>query len=272
MKKVLFGLIITALILTACTKSEDLPGKLVVKVTDEPFKISFVESATVTITKIEIRNASQNHEGNPFIVLSEDTIKLDLLHLRNGITRELLNLEIPQGKYDMIRLYVDSAGLKIREHLSPFRCKVPGGAQTGIKIFIKPALIVEGGLTSELLLDFNLGRSFVMLGNLEHHMGVTGFIFKPVIRAVNYSTTGRIEGIVKDNSDIRLANTHVWLMQDTIISTAFTDSLGYYAMIGIPAGIYSVYATKENYDTVSYKDVKITAANRTTVNFLLTKK
>ena len=43
-----------------------------------------------------------------------------------------------------------------------------------------------------------------------------------------------------------------------------------YAIIGIPAGFYSVYATQENYDTVAYNDIDIVAANRTIQNFILT--
>ncbi len=288
MKKIIFGCLAFSLIFAACSKNYEVPGRLVLKVTDCPFPIKYVESATVTITKIEIRQAGNyrirnrfssfpddtvgNERNNPFIVLSEDTITFDLLNLRNGITQELLNLEIPQGTYDLIRLYVADAGLKIKEHNSPFQTKIPSGSQTGIKIFIRPPLVVEGGLTTELLLDFDLSRSFVMMGNMHHPAGITGFIFKPVIRAVNNSTAGRIEGIVSDTSMARLANAQVWIEQDTIVSTAFTDTTGYYAMIGIPAGTYSAYATKENYDTVCVKDVKVTAANRTVVHFVLNKK
>ncbi|HPC98186.1 MAG TPA: DUF4382 domain-containing protein [Bacteroidales bacterium] len=274
MKKIVVFAGALALLISACTKTENETGRLIVKVTDDPFNISYVESATVTITKIELKRAGHNYTPgeNPFIVLSEDTITLDLINLRNGITKELLDLEIPAGTYDQLRLYVDNAGLKIREQNSPFHCKVPGGPQTGIKIFIRPALVVGGGLTSELLLDFDLSRSFVMLGNLNHHLGVNGFIFKPVIRAVNNSSAGRVEGFVSDTSKVKLANAKVWLTRDTVITTAFTDTLGYYAMIGIPAGTYSVFATKENYDTVSYKDINVVAANRTVVNFSLTRK
>lgn len=274
MKKIIVFAGAIALLFSACTKSENDTGRLVVKVTDDPFNISFVESATVTITKIELKKAGFNHNPgeNPFIVLSEDTITLDLINLRNGITEELLNLDIPAGTYDQVRLYVDNAGLKIREQNSPFHCKVPSGPQTGIKIFIRPALVVEGGLTSELLLDFDLSRSFVMLGDLRHHMGVNGFIFKPVIRAINSSTAGRVEGFVSDTLKVRIPNAKVWLAQDTVIATAFTDSLGYYAMIGIPAGTYSISAAKENYDTVNIKDIKVIAANRTLVNFSLTRR
>jgi hypothetical protein len=271
MNKIILAIAALTLVLAGCTKSENGTGRLVVKVTDDPFNISWVESATVTITKIEIRKAGL-HEGNPFIVLSEDTVSFDLINLRNGLTKEILDLEIPEGKYDLIRLYVDEAGLKIREHLSPFKVKVPGGRQTGIKIFITPVLEVSGGLTSELLLDFDLARSFVMRGNLTSPHGVNGFIFKPCIRATNNSIAGRIEGMVTDTLKVKIVNAKVWLAKDTVISTAFTDTIGHYAITGVPAGTYTLSATKEGYDTVSFSGLKILAGNRTVQSFALTKK
>jgi hypothetical protein len=274
MKKLFFTVLIATVIIlfSACNKTinDNAPGRLVINVTDGPFPINFVESAMVTITKVEIRKVCDSiNDGNPYIVVSEDTLTFSLLELRNGLSEELTDIEIPQGKYDLIRLYVDQASLKIRDG-ETFKVKVPSGQQTGIKIFIKPALTVEGGLTAELLLDFDLSRSFIMRGNFNNPRGINGFIFKPVIRAVNISTAGRIEGIVSDTSKIKIKNAQVWVKQDSVLSTSFTDTLGHYAFIGIPAGMYSVFATKANYDTVSFAGVKVIAGNVTIKNFVLT--
>src|SRR5665647_1092052 len=71
MKKVF--LIIAAVILIAgCSENpkDSGSGRLSIKVTDDPFDISYVESATVTITKIEVRRAGlDTTDGNPFIVV-----------------------------------------------------------------------------------------------------------------------------------------------------------------------------------------------------------
>jgi len=198
MKKILFTILSAAVLMSGCNKTETTtggPGRISVKITDDPFNINSVESATVTITKIEIRKAGSN-EGDPFLVLSENPVTIDLFQLRNGITQELVNLEVPQGNYDLIRLYVDDANLKMKEIAEPFNMKVPSGEQTGIKVFINPEIHVEGGISAELLLDFDLSKSFVMRGKMAHN----GFIFKPCIRATNNSTAGRIEGVVTDNS------------------------------------------------------------------------
>jgi hypothetical protein len=256
----------------SCKSKSDGFGKLVVNVTDAPFPMDIVEYATVTIGKVELRRAGDgDSDGSPFIVLSEEPVTFDLLELRNGVVEKFMDLEIPEGEYDLVRLYVDRAALKIRDG-GEYEVMVPSGAQTGIKILISPGLAVSDGFTSELLLDFDLSNSFVLQGNPFTPAGIRGFIFKPVIRAVNNSTAGRVVGIVSDTANVKLVNAAVWLKQDTLISTAFTDSLGRYAMIGVPAGNYSLFATKADYDTVSFAEVKVIGGNKTVVNFELTPK
>jgi hypothetical protein len=272
MKKLLISIFATALLLTGCNKSDtastnDGPGRLSVRITDDPFNISSVESATVTITKIEIRKAGAN-EGDPFLELLTEPVTIDLFQLRNGITEELVDLEVPRGDYDLVRLYVDDANLKIKDIATPFNMKVPSGEQTGIKVFINPVIHVEGGISAELLLDFDLSRSFVMRGKMAQN----GFIFKPCIRAANNSVAGRIEGFVRDSSMMKVASASVWVQQDTVIMTTFTDTLGHYAFIGIAPGTYSMFSTYENYDTASVHEVKVYSGNRTIQEFVLNEK
>jgi hypothetical protein len=64
----------------------------------------------------------------------------------------------------------------------------------------------------------------------------------------------------------------VWVEKDTVLATAFTDTLGYYAILGVPSGTWSVAATKAGYDTVRYDGVSVIAGNKTVQNFELTKK
>jgi len=272
MKRIGFILLAVSLVFIAGSCNKPLnsgdDGRLVVKVTDAPFDISNIESATVTVNKVEIKKVGDCvSDGSPWVILSEDTITLDLMDLRNGVTETLIDIEVPAGEYDMLRLYVDEAGLKVTDIEVPFSVKVPSGSQTGIKIHVDPFIEVSDRLTAELLLDIDLSRSFVLRGNMRNN---NGFIFKPVIRAANLSTAGRIQGMVTDTSDVKIIEAEVWIEQDTVVATTFADTLGYYAIIGIPAGTYSVSATKEGYDTVSVDDVIIKAGNRTIKNFKLT--
>jgi hypothetical protein len=83
---------------------------------------------------------------------------------------------------------------------------------------------------------------------------------------------GCVRGFVTDTAGVKITEASVWIEKDTVLATAFTDTLGFYAIIGIPAGEYSVSATKEGYDTVSFDGVDIIAGNKTPLDFELTKK
>ena len=258
-------------IAASCNKpmNSDDNGRLMIKVTDGPFDISNIESATVTINKVEIKKVGDCiSDGSSWVILSEDAVTLDLIDLRNGVTETLIDIEVPAGEYDMLRLYVDEAGLTVKEIESPFIVKVPSGSQTGIKIHVDPALEVSGALTEELLLDIDLSRSFVLRGNMDNN---NGFIFKPVIRAANLSTAGRIEGTVTDDSEVAIAGVEVSIMQEeTVVATATSDEQGYYAIIGVPAGTYTITAVKEGYETVTIDDMIIKAGNKLVQDFTLT--
>lgn len=273
MKKSLLIILAATLIILipGCNKSPENygTGRMTIKITDAPFPIDKIESAWVTITKVEMRKAGDCiPDGNPFIAVAEDTMTFNLIDLRNGITADLADIEIPAGKYNLVRLYVYEASLITKDGVS-HKVKVPSGGQTGIKIFIRPEITVEGGLTSELLIDFDLSRSFILRGNPDKPAGINGFIFKPVIRAVNNTTTGRIEGIVTDTVNAPINEATIWLEQDTVVSTTFSDASGHYAFLGVPAGTYSLSAVKENYDTLTYSGIKVTEGNRTIRDFIL---
>ena len=129
MKKNAILLLAAALILIsgACNeiRNGDGTGRVILKVTDAPFDINSIESALVTITKVELREECDGiSDACEFITLSEDTVTLDLIDLRNGVTDTLLDMEIPAGRYDMVRLYIYEAGLKLKDSELIHRLKV----------------------------------------------------------------------------------------------------------------------------------------------------
>ena len=258
---------------TGCQKINDGPsgdqkGNLVIKLTDAPFPLDMIDAATVKIVKVEIGYVCDcDQEEYPFITVYEnpDPEPFNLLDFRNGLTADLVDMQIDPGSYNLIRLYVDEAGLVVKDG-DEYMLKVPSGPQTGIKVFMEPALQVVGGLTSEIVLDFNLDRSFVLKGNMNTPAGIKGFNFKPVIKAINNTTQGTVAGHVI-NSDTAIYEAAVWIDEDTV----YTDEEGYYAIPGLPAGPYTISATYEGFDTVTVEGLEIVAGNLTVQDFTLTK-
>jgi len=247
-------------------------GKLIIKLTDAPFPVDMIDSAMITIVKVDIRDEDLAEEDSiyPYITLMEDTsITYNLLELRNGVTAGLIDADIPAGNYDLVRVYVDEASLSVRDG-DTYKMKVPSGSQTGIKVYIEPSVHVSGTVITELLLDFSLEQSFVLKGNYKTPAGIKGFNFKPVVRAVNNTTTGMIAGMVADTSEMPVNYAAVWIEQDSVIAITASDSTGYYGLIGVPAGMYNIYATAENHDTVSVMDIEVFAGNLLEQNFVLT--
>jgi len=252
----------------------DQLGHLVIKLTDAPFPFEMIESATVNITKVEIRKVCEcDEDGYPYIELPlpDDSNGFNLLDLQNGVTADLVEMGIEPGDYDLIRLYVDEAELKVKEG-GEYKVKVPSGQQTGIKIFMEPALTVVSELTTEVVLDFNLEKSFVLKGNANTPAGIKGFNFKPVVKALNKTTDGTLEGEVFDgDNDALLPDVSVWIEQgESVMSSTSTDELGYYAMSGITAGLYDVIAELDGYFNDTVEGVAIVEGNLTIQDLVLT--
>jgi len=274
MKKGKFGTFLlvagmAALTLTSCVEKShsDTMGTLKLSVTDAPFPIEYIEEANITVTKIELRMVSDTTDS-VFKTVMEDSVSFNLMDLRNGITQDLSEVDIEPGTYDLVRIFVSEASLTLVNG-STFDMKVPSGSSSGIKVFVDPAIEVSGGLTSELLLDFNLEKSFVLKGSLDSPGGIRGFNFKPVIRAVNNSTAGTVQGVVSDTTGYLIPGATVWVKGDTVVSSAITDSAGFYAVPGILAGYWTIGVSADGYQELS-EDTYIPAANRVTVDFVLT--
>lgn len=264
------------------TNGSDKTGRLSVRLTDAPFPYDMVSEANVTIFKVEARKVSDEDETegmdsesddtSPFVLLMESEIDVNLLELTNGTTEMLADLEVPAGTYDLVRVYVKGINVVLTDGRT-FDLQVPSGEQTGIKVFIKPALTVAGGLSSDLLLDFDVSRSFIAKGNVKSVDGINGFNFKPVIKASNMSTAGTLLGnvsTVEEEMSAALEGAQISVYaSDTLNTTALSDADGNYAVMGLEAGSYNVFAEREGYIGSDTLEIQITAANNTVVDFVL---
>ncbi|MGQ7869328.1 DUF4382 domain-containing protein [Sunxiuqinia sp. sy24] len=285
-KKSLFAISLLTLttLFFACSQNEnnienlDGKGRLTVNITDAPFPIDIVDKTVVTIDQLSIGSSSEMEAENnsSFIVLSEEEHEIDLLDLTNGVTLELASVDINAGTYDEIRLRVVDAKVLLKDG-TEFDLKIPSGSTSGLKIKIAPAVTIEEGMESTVLLDFDVSKSFVMQGNMNTPAGINGFLFKPVVRCVFEGFTGQIEGIVTDTSAVVLPNAliKVWnltpeMEPDTVVTSGFTNETGYYKIIGLPEGTYHMTGELEDYEPLLIEEVVVEPKVTTTVDFELT--
>lgn len=248
-------------------------GTLSVQLTDAPFPYELVAEANVTVYKVEARRVSEDDDDDaltvsPYITLMEEEIETNLLELTNGLTLQLAEIEVPVGTYDQVRVYVKGVNVVLTDG-TVYDLKVPSGDSSGIKVFIDPGITVVGGLSSDLLLDFDVSRSFVAKGNLD----VNGFNFKPVIKASNLSTAGTLAGnvsTIEEETQIGLFGAQVSVFAaDTLNTTSFTDPDGNYTILGLEAGTYEVVSEFEGFIASDTLEVQINSANVTTQDFIL---
>ena len=296
--KFIFSLLIAmALIIMSCSDGEgsgsaEGTGTLSVQLTDAPFPYELVAEANVTIYKVEARQVdndddsdddmnddssddtddSSDDDNYPFITLMEDEIDVNLLELTNGLTQQLAEIDVPAGSYDLIRVYVKGVNVVLTDG-TVYDLKVPSGDASGIKVFVDPAITVTSGLSSDLLLDFDVSKSFVAKGNLNTPAGLNGFNFKPVIKASNSSTAGTLSGnvsTVEEEVAVALEGAQISVFAaDTLNTTSFSDVDGNYAILGLEAGMYEVVAELDGYLVSDTLDVQIDAANISTQDFIL---
>ncbi|MCE2612178.1 DUF4382 domain-containing protein [Flavobacteriaceae bacterium D16] len=273
----------------ASSSSSDT-ARLRIQLTDAPFPYDMISEANVTIFKIEARYSDDGDgdmdesmgmddgegEGRPFITLFDEELDVNLLELTNGVTETLVDTEVPAGEYDLIRVYVRGVNVVTKDS-TVYNLKVPSGPQTGIKVFIDPPLVVAGGLSADLLLDFDVSRSFVARGNIKKE-SFNGFIFKPVIKVSNLTTAGTLAGnvftTVQDSigtiTTPGLEGAQIALFAaDTLNTTTFTDVDGNYMVMGLDPGAYNVEVQLEGYESQTAEGITVVAGNKTVQDFEL---
>lgn len=267
---------------TSCTKNDSVgtggKGTLSLLLTDAPFPSNLVENTLVTIDKIEIRSTtvtattSEADNAAQYTTLYEGEGKpFDLLDLQNGITEELANVDLEPGSYDLIRMHVVKAEVVLKDGTS-YNLKIPSGSTSGIKIKITPQLLIESGVESTILLDFDVSKSFIVQGNPKTPAGVKGFLFKPVLRAMCQQFTGVIAGKVSENATTPIAGATVEILRaDTVYSSALTDAAGTYALVGLPSLTYKMVFAKDGYTTVLVDGVIVKTKETTIQNVTMGK-
>ena len=214
----------------------------------------------------------QDEDDSSFVLLMEEEVRTNLLELTNGVTEELADLEVPAGRYTEIRVFVKDAEVILTDG-SRFDLTVPSGASSGIKLKLRPGFEVEGGFPTDLLLDFDVSRSFVPQGNSMTLEGISGFTFNPVIKVSVDRESGSLLGKVitlVEETEVPVHGAQITVIAaDTVNTTAFSDLDGSYKIMGLAPGMYKALAAKEGFVTSDSLDISISEEGNTEVNFNL---
>ncbi len=251
-------------------------GNATVRVLLTDAATKYIGSAWVDIGAVQILPSG---DGSP-ITLSEDGTdgEVNLMELRGATTAFLAEGVVEPGTYHQLRLMVESARVvlagegedqyRFSNGESEMPLKVPSGAQTGIKLNLKPAedgepadgeegSDDEGGVEivpgeTVLVLDFDVGQSFVIQGNPETPAGIKGMHFKPTLRVVVMDGAGSISGTVSTSTGVSVEGLTVTAVPEadtyfgdyqTQTASGVTNSEGKYTIHFVVPGNYTVSLT-----------------------------
>lgn len=246
------SLIILSLVLFYCSKSTSSKkeGYLKIYLTDTPTDF---DEVNIVVSEVWIHAASEDTMEN-WILLDSTTSTYDLLELRNGVLALLDSSQLAPGHYTQLRLKV-AEGSNVVVDGNQYSLEIPSGYQSGIKL--NHQFTIEEGRLYELTLDFDAEKSIIQKGTGEYQL-------KPVIRIIAQATTGEIEGITEPDSAHAFA-----IADDDTVQTA-TDTTGYFKLIGLSPGLYTVNIVPENalYADTSFSDVEVVAGSTTDLGLI----
>jgi len=180
-------------------------GTLSLSLTDAPADRYW--AVYVTIKEVQVHLSGNENSPNNWksIEQFEGPKTVNLLELVNGVREELGLVSLPAGHYTQMRLIVgrepdNSINLLSQAH--PFanyviekgdpanihELKVPSGYQTGVKIV--RGFDISADETTELMLDFDAGRSVVQAGASGK------WLLKPTIRVVDVDEYAIVNGTI----------------------------------------------------------------------------
>jgi uncharacterized protein DUF4382 len=174
-------------------------GQMVVKLTDAPFSTDSVQSVDVFVVRIDGRTQSATDADAAASVdqtsslaagwttVAQPNAKFNLLTLTGGTSATIGQTALTAGTYQSLRLILDvsqsSITLKngtVLTATSTPSILFPSAGQSGIKIQLASPIVITGGATTTVLVDFDVGNSFVLRGNTILQ---NGLLFTPVINA-----------------------------------------------------------------------------------------
>lgn len=228
-------MVCTLAIFVGCsTDSNPSMGTMEVRLHDAP---GDYDEVNVFIERVEV-----NREGDPegWITISEPGQAFNLIELSNGAYEVLGEAQLEAGTYHQIRLILGDEGHSVVIDSVEHDLFIPSGAQTGVKLQVDAE--ISEGIEYVLLLDFDAGRSVVEAGQSQ----ALDYLLKPVIKATNEAITGNIDGTIVPAD----AEPIVYALADgdTLSSTYADTTTGYFRLIGLEEGSYTISIDPSNTD------------------------
>lgn len=208
--------------------------------TDAPFPFDQVERVDVHIVRVEGTANADTTVNQQWQTLVEPDRAFNLLDVQNGVTALLGEAQVDAGQFAAIRMVIrtDLSSITLAGGAAA-SVNWAGPATQYINALVEQPLSITTGGRANLIIDFDVGRSFVLLPGND-------FQFLPWIRAVNEDATGSISGVVTGSNGaaplapVARASVAVYRSYGTnsliLAATGVTDAQGHYTIHYVSGG------------------------------------
>jgi hypothetical protein len=199
-------LVLAAAALAACGDERGGPGTDMTRVllTDAPFPFDLVQRVDVHIVSIDAAATFDTTTTVEWTPLAHPDRRFNLLELQDGETALLGEADVRAAGFAAVRVVIrtDLSGITLidgSEASVDWMGPATQTIHTGIE---QPLSLTDGPSDANLIIDFDVGRSFVMVAGwcdslAQCPLSRPAFQFLPWIRAVNEDATGSLAGTVR---------------------------------------------------------------------------
>lgn len=184
-------------------------GTTRILLTDAPFPYDRVARVDIFVVSVATSVGSDTSASSPeaFSTFAAPNRKINLLALQGGLSDELSSHSIPRGAIKSVRLIIDTdqSSITLKNGTVLTGSSTPGIAWQSsagrpvLNAEIQDGIVIpEGG--TDIVIDFDVGRTFIDPADVSPPSGQQGYIFSPVLRAVQPSRTGSVSGEVRSAS------------------------------------------------------------------------
>lgn len=179
---------------------------------------------------IDIQGVEVIGNNGATVNLATQTGIYDLLELSSGVETTLSNDVLTSSKVNQVRLILGTQNSVVVDGVS-YPLDTPSAQQSGLKLQVNQTLLANS--QNSVLIDFDANKSIVVNGNGTYSL-------KPVLRTIDLSTTGTIEGSISIPGTLASVKV-VSASGEDYYTNVKTD--GTFKILGLPAGTYSVTIT-----------------------------
>ncbi len=177
-------------------------------ITDTPFPYDLVARADLFIVRVTVGtdSGSTGSACTGAVEVAAPNRTIDLLALQHGTTALLDTIKLPAGDYRAVCVTIntDLSSLTLRDGRTLTGTSSPGIDWSGAGERIlksnvpEPIAIADSG--GNILIHFDVGRSFIPLQDVEPPRTDSGFAFIATVEAFDPSRTGSISGTLRATS------------------------------------------------------------------------